>query len=309
MGYSTFVAPISPFPHHRIQGWPAFEGGVTQTLTISPYLLNLESIEESDRLSHNQEVSPSELPRNFDEKSFVPTDQLKSGPPIPEKPLEIFQERGRASLSHTGIHDSSSNHRDASGKAPLNPFEAHNSTRQTVTDPEPRKRGRGRPRVRPLVIDASVARESHLEKNRIAADKCRQRQKAYIATITADASTISSKNKALKAEVAALREQLLDLKNELLSHAGCGSWTIDQYIAQSASGQFGTKESSIHTASPKDLNQSEGSPISSSLTDEHTSQTADVTESLSSQESSNSSVDMDDNDCLWLLEGSDHLCM
>ncbi|KAJ4358753.1 uncharacterized protein N0V89_003337 [Didymosphaeria variabile] len=223
-----------------------------------------------------------------------------------EKPPDIFQERGRASLSNPDIQHSSSNHHHASGEAPCSPFEVRNSARQPVTNSEPLKRRRGRPRAHPPATDASIARETRLEKNRIAAEKCRRRQKSHIATITAEASTQSSKNKALKEEVAALRQELLDLKNEVLRHAGCGSWTIDQYIAQSASGQFGMKESSIHTPSLKDLSQSEGSPVSSCLTDEPASQTATVTECLSSQGSSNSSVDMDEYFGPWLLEDSDH---
>ena len=43
----------------------------------------------------------------------------------------------------------------------------------------------------------------------------------------------------LKENVALLREELLDLKNEVLRHAGCGFWAVDEYLARCAGGLLG----------------------------------------------------------------------
>jgi hypothetical protein len=80
----------------------------------------------------------------------------------------------------------------------------------------------------------SSACHSHLEKNRVAAHKCRQRKKKYMDGLEARAQEFSSENKTLKENVAMLREEVLSLKNEMLRHAGCGFWAVDEYLSRCA---------------------------------------------------------------------------
>jgi hypothetical protein len=88
-------------------------------------------------------------------------------------------------------------------------------------------------------FQVSSARQSHLEKNRVAAHKCRQRKKEYIGSLEGRAREFSVKNKALKENVAMLREEVLSLKNEVLRHAGCGFWAVDEYLARCAGDLLG----------------------------------------------------------------------
>ena len=114
---------------------------------------------------------------------------------------------------------------------------------------------RGRPRLDSCTADKrnpgippdelSVLREYNLEKNRVAAEKCRLRRKKSTAKLSADFDVLSQKNQALKANEASLREELLFLKNKVLSHASCGSPIIDSYIAQSAEIKLGTQSPQI----------------------------------------------------------------
>lgn len=118
-----------------------------------------------------------------------------------------------------------------------------------IANPQPPKRKRGRPKSQPQMIEAftadgypfqvSSARQSHLEKNRVAAHKCRQRKKEYIGGLEGRAREFSAKNKALKENVAFLREEVLSLKNEVLRHAGCGFWAVDEYLARCAGDLLG----------------------------------------------------------------------
>lgn len=107
-------------------------------------------------------------------------------------------------------------------------------------------------------FQVSSARQSHLEKNRVAAHKCRQRKKEYIGSLEGRAREFSSKNKALKENVAMLREEVLGLKNEVLRHAGCGFWAVDEYLARCAGDLLGM-EAPMRT--PDQQNMSMQSPI------------------------------------------------
>jgi hypothetical protein len=106
------------------------------------------------------------------------------------------------------------------------------------------KRKRGRPKSQPQIVEAytadgfpfqvASARQSHLEKNRVAAHKCRQRKKEHINELDGRAHELSVKNKTLKVNVTMLREEVLSFKNEILRHGGCGFWAVDEYVARCA---------------------------------------------------------------------------
>jgi hypothetical protein len=132
-------------------------------------------------------------------------------------------------------------------------------------------------------FQVSSARQTHLEKNRVAAHKCRQRKKEYINSLEGRAREFSAKNKMLKENVALLREEVLDLKNEVLSHAGCGFWAVDEYLARCAGGLLGIDAPAPgmpgHHATPRLSNRnsnSNQSPImlSSGTTNQHARETS-----------------------------------
>ncbi|OCL05453.1 hypothetical protein AOQ84DRAFT_269191, partial [Glonium stellatum] len=77
-------------------------------------------------------------------------------------------------------------------------------------------------------------RESHLEKNRLAAHKCRQKKKEWVEELEMQARELTAIRAHLKSHVAMLREEVLALKNEVLSHANCGCGRIDAYLKQTA---------------------------------------------------------------------------
>jgi len=64
-------------------------------------------------------------------------------------------------------------------------------------------------------------RKNFLERNRVAALKCRQRKKQWLANLQAKVEIFSSENDALSAQVAQLREEILNLKTILIAHKDC----------------------------------------------------------------------------------------
>ncbi|KAJ4390528.1 hypothetical protein N0V91_011407 [Didymella pomorum] len=121
-------------------------------------------------------------------------------------------------------------------------------------------------------------RKSQLEKNRIAAEKSRQRRKEHTNGLTAEVSVLSTRNEALKAEESALREELLNLKNEILRHAGCASSIIDGYIARIAGSKLVevvpehalSRKDSGHSFSPERRDRHEKNPSTAAWKGGHT---------------------------------------
>lgn len=64
-------------------------------------------------------------------------------------------------------------------------------------------------------------RKNFLERNRVAALKCRQRKKQWLANLQAKVEIFSSENDALSAQVTQLREEVVNLKTLLLAHKDC----------------------------------------------------------------------------------------
>lgn len=233
----------------------------------------------------------------------------------PEERPNGFQQHQKGSLSHPDTQQPSEKYYNTNDQALLDSVEINSSALQPLTNPGSVKRRRGRPRLHPPVLNIddhcayksgiSDPREFQLEKNRIAADRCRKRKKEYVAELTANASALSLRNESLKAEEIFLREEVLDLKNEVLRHGACGSWIIDQYIAQSANDRFSIKESPIGTLSRKDSTQTQCSTVATSLTGEVVSE--EMTEYLCSQMSSNSSVEFEDYINPKLLRGCESI--
>ncbi|KAJ3575484.1 hypothetical protein NPX13_g4017 [Xylaria arbuscula] len=76
--------------------------------------------------------------------------------------------------------------------------------------------------------------KQHRERNRVAARKCRQKAKQNFTSLQRREKELSQKNKALHNHVGGLRDEILDLKNEILRHSGCNSSVIQNYIANAA---------------------------------------------------------------------------
>ncbi|KAI9759679.1 MAG: hypothetical protein M4579_002156 [Chaenotheca gracillima] len=64
-------------------------------------------------------------------------------------------------------------------------------------------------------------RKNFLERNRVAALKCRQRKKQWLANLQSKVELFSTENDALSASVTQLREEVVNLKTLLLAHKDC----------------------------------------------------------------------------------------
>lgn len=258
---------------------PAFS---QSAFTIPPSLLTAAAaVERYGQVTPPEDMSPAEPPRQSLREGSIPLEELQNEALFPDHQMQALQDYQPQQSQDEPAAKRRRTSRQSSSKdlAPL-------QTMQPQQDGQPPKRKRGRPKSTPQMVEhftadgfpfqVSSARQSHLEKNRVAAHKCRQRKKEYINGLEARARDFSSKNKALKENVAMLREEVLSLKNEVLRHAGCGFWAVDEYLARCAGdllgvdapgmggqNQSGTKDSPMTTSSslqPDDvLRRSSGS--------------------------------------------------
>ncbi|KAJ6006013.1 Rho GTPase activation protein [Penicillium sp. IBT 35674x] len=75
-------------------------------------------------------------------------------------------------------------------------------------------------------------RAKFLERNRLAASKCRQKKKEHTQVLEVRYKEQSEKRERLVGEIARLRSEILCLKNEVLKHAQCGDEPIKLHLAQ-----------------------------------------------------------------------------
>ncbi|USP75260.1 hypothetical protein yc1106_02534 [Curvularia clavata] len=247
----------------------------TQAFSIPPSLLTHATLERYGQVTPPEEFSPTH-PLRSEREGSIPVEQLRnettlwpkkeSSPVQMTPPDESSPNRRRTSRQSLTNHDT----------APLPSAPAPPQQQHVDPNPQPPKRKRGRPKSQPQMVEAytadgypfqvSSARQNHLEKNRVAAHKCRQRKKEYINGLEGRAREFSAKNKMLKENVALLREEVLSLKNEVLRHAGCGFWAVDEYLARCAGGLLGMEvppSDMCHSVSrQKSIHQSPTMPVS-----------------------------------------------
>ena len=99
----------------------------------------------------------------------------------------------------------------------------------------PRKNGRSAKANRqPLSSGEDVRRNKFLERNRIAASKCRQKKKEWTQNLEARARELHKENSSLRLLVDSLRDEMLFIKGEMVKHSSCGCEPIQNWLKSSA---------------------------------------------------------------------------
>ncbi|KAI8088470.1 hypothetical protein BDF21DRAFT_334869, partial [Thamnidium elegans] len=70
-------------------------------------------------------------------------------------------------------------------------------------------------------------RKNFLERNRLAALKCRQRKKQWLTNLQARVEYLANDNDQLQMETDALRKEIMDLKTLLVSHKECPQYNAE----------------------------------------------------------------------------------
>ncbi|KAF9110340.1 hypothetical protein BGX27_006494 [Mortierella sp. AM989] len=76
-------------------------------------------------------------------------------------------------------------------------------------------------------------RQKFLERNRMAASKCREKKRLQTLKTISDADEITARNQALHETLDQLQEEVRHLKNQILSHRDCGCDVIQKFVQTS----------------------------------------------------------------------------
>ena len=117
-----------------------------------------------------------------------------------------------------------------SSTSPPSPFAAHTRPEQPA-----RRRNRRRNTAESSATTGSTEsqvrnRERFLERNRVAAAKCRQRKKEWTSNLENRARELAKHNNLLQRIVDSQRGEIMTLKRAVLEHAQCGSLDLERYF-------------------------------------------------------------------------------
>ncbi|KAJ5096054.1 hypothetical protein NUU61_005410 [Penicillium alfredii] len=82
----------------------------------------------------------------------------------------------------------------------------------------------------PTTKDVTPQRARHLERNRVAANKCRLKKKQEHQQIQRRLSDETEKHDLLVAQIHGLREEMWELKNRMFQHVGCEDTHINHQL-------------------------------------------------------------------------------
>jgi hypothetical protein len=142
------------------------------------------------------------------------------------------------SMTHRLSGDFSSDHDELYASSWKSPNLDHGSSSSAITDfgvahkgqeAIPKKPVKARRRKRKY-LDPEELHNEKLEKNRRAAERCRIKQKAYVSTLQERAREEEVRRADLVAQVTQLRDMILSLKEDMVSHSGCTDERIKQYL-------------------------------------------------------------------------------
>ena len=186
----------------------------------------------------------------------MPHPQIFTAPPpgyMPShdqhKQLALVQNPDAFKLHSPGLSNGSSSTPDTHNSAPLVTPEDHPQVKQgngeeappTFTFreyviPQRRKKDRGQDILSPKDDPAQeeARRNRSLEKNRIAATKCRQKKKEWMSDLEEKAAIMERKRSELLTEKKNLRAEANQIKSQLMEHGNCHDPNIDKWVENEA---------------------------------------------------------------------------
>ena len=222
---SSAVMVDSQLPTAYLNNWSS---GEADSMTIEPWQSLIDTSQRFE-LAEAQNYPPEDMSHEIEN-----IDNTESPPPRGrEQASTIFHAPGTSSLpfsvpgssdsltSHTTEYTRSKATKKQGTKAAL---KEHRTTKRTATCKSNDK-------------DAVSKRKKHLQRNKVAATKCRQKKRVWAKDLEAQKKELERKHKNTHESKKALMDEVTQLKLQLMAHAGCGDSRIDGWIETEA-GRF-----------------------------------------------------------------------
>lgn len=176
---------------------------------------------------------------------------VPSAPPAPPASLHGDARAGsprRPSIPHTSGSGSRSASRSGSGSSTFS--QPHRSRSSVSTEPSteppseppepPKKKPNNKGKSRRSSSQATAAddddpkRQKVLERNRVAASKCRKKKKEWVSELQETKAGLETQHQQLQREYNGLLDEVSRMKNELITHAHCNDPNIDLWLDNEA---------------------------------------------------------------------------
>lgn len=108
-----------------------------------------------------------------------------------------------------------------------------------------------------------IKRSKFLERNRVAASKCRQKKKEWTQNLENRARDLQKNNNSLRMMVDSLRQEILFLKGEMLKHNSCGCEHIQEFVKSGSNNFFDYKDDTIFKREQSPIQSMPGSRMGS----------------------------------------------
>ncbi|KAI5461721.1 hypothetical protein BGZ63DRAFT_339075, partial [Mariannaea sp. PMI_226] len=82
--------------------------------------------------------------------------------------------------------------------------------------------------------ESQFQRENHLRRNRVAASRCRKKQKESAGQLQEAKVELEQRNVTLHKEYKGLVDEVQWIKHQVMAHAGCNDSNIDKWIGYEA---------------------------------------------------------------------------
>ncbi|KAG1447343.1 hypothetical protein G6F56_009294 [Rhizopus delemar] len=153
-------------------------------------------------------------------------------------PMTLSQSPVSSSISSISPRNSLGNIEEEIPKVTRRTTRQSRKRARSTTEDEyiPRASGHGG-RKRCIVFegeDAEDRRKKFLERNRVAAYKCRQKKKNWMQELEQRAEMSSARNEELRQTVSQLKEESMYLRNLLLSHGNCDCESVQSYLRKTS---------------------------------------------------------------------------
>ncbi|KAF8936099.1 hypothetical protein BGZ58_004618 [Dissophora ornata] len=180
------------------------------------------SRESSSSVSESTKVPRALAPARTTTKSS--TNSTKSSPKSSSKTKRSINGKNSANTKNATSSSSSRKAKVTSTK---------NSSRESSTTSKGSSQSRKHASSEEESSEAK--RQKFLERNRMAAAKCREKKRLQTLKTIADADAITERNMALHESLDELQEEVRTLKNQILCHRDCGCDVIQKFVQSSFS--------------------------------------------------------------------------